>query len=416
MQICPEDKCTGCYACVAVCPHKCITMQENVYGELHPVIDDKVCVECGACQKTCPNNQEIGFNYPNACYASWITDKEKRSICASGGIGTILAEFVVRYKKGVVFGTAYDDELTPRVSYAETLEGIERFKGSKYVQSIVGEDTYKDVRSFLKDGRFVLFIGTPCQIAGLKTYLKRDYDNLLTVDLICHGVSPTKYFKEEISYLVNKHKISGLCDIRFRGNDDNNFCLSLWDSFKKKSNNYVMTFWHIVGGVKMRCYRGPLYKDYYLTGFLLGITLRENCYSCRYARPERVSDITIGDFIGLGKHIPFPYPKKNVSSVTVNTEKGSQFYQELAEKIPELMSIERQYSERLAYKPSLLEPFQKHPLTDRFKKVYGERGYIYASRSVMTREMRKHRIEKMKRKARKLFLLPISIIKKIMKK
>lgn len=106
---------------------------------------------------------------------------------------------------------------------------MERFKGSRYVQSLVGNDTYKDVRIFLRSGRLVLFIGTPCQIAGLKTFLRKDYDNLITVDLICHGVCPTKYFKEEVAYLTEKYNLNGVADIRFRGNDGNNFRLTLWN-------------------------------------------------------------------------------------------------------------------------------------------------------------------------------------------
>lgn len=252
MTICPHDKCTGCYACANICPKHCITMGEDDYGELHPYVNESECISCTLCVKTCPSNNPPEYKYPSKCHAAWITDKEKRCVCASGGLGTILSEYVIRFKNGVVFGTAYDDNLIPVTTYTETLEGIEKFKGSKYVQGIVGDTTLKEMKGFLDKGRFVLYIGTPCQIAGAKKFLKKDYNNLITVDLICHGVTPTSYFKEEIDYLVKQNNIKGLVDVRFRGNDSNNYCLSLWDKIKgkKKNFNFYLTLWKLVGGGK----------------------------------------------------------------------------------------------------------------------------------------------------------------------
>ena len=165
----------------------------------------------------------------------------------------------------------------------------------------------------------MLFIGTPCQIAGLKSFLRKEYQNLITVDLICHGVCPTRYFTEEVDYLSNKFKLKDISDARFRGNDGNNFRLTLWNKARRKlfpRDNY-----------REKLLRLSESQQFYIWGFLLGVTLRENCYACKYARPERISDITIGDFIGLGKEVPFDYPKANVSSVTINTEKGNAFYE-----------------------------------------------------------------------------------------
>lgn len=407
MEICNHKECTGCYACLSVCPHSCISMQEDDYGELHPVVDEDKCVHCNACIKTCPCNNQKEVSLPRKCYASWITDKEKRCICASGGIGTILGEYVIRYKQGVVFGTAYDEVFIPRITYTEAIEGLKKFKGSKYVQSIVGKNTYKDVRDFLKKGRFVLFVGTPCQIAGLKSFLRKDYENLITVDLICHGVSPTKYFKEEISHIVEENGIKDLCDIRFRGNDNINSFLSFWDTIKGKSNNFALTLWHLVEGKKMRCYRRSALTDYYLRGFLLGVTLRENCYTCRYATPERISDITIGDFIGLGKKKKFPYSPRNVSSVTLNTAKSECFYKEVSEKMLELINIERDYTERLEYKPSLIEPYARHPLSSQFKNAYLEGGYLFASRKVLESEIKTGVKKEKMQEARRILLFPL---------
>lgn len=413
MEICPHNKCTGCYACVNACPHQCISMDTDKYGELHPRIDEEKCISCKLCIKTCPCNNVPSYQYPSKCYAAWITDKDKRCICASGGLGTILSEYAIRFKKGVVFGTAYDKDFIPVTTYTETLEGLERFKGSKYVQSVVGDSTFKQMKEFLTEGRFVLYIGTPCQIAAARNFLKKDYANFVTVDLICHGVTPTSYFKEEIDFLVKENKIEGLVDIRFRGNDDNNYCLSLWDKIKgKKQNfNFCLSLWKLVGGVRMLCYRKPGKEDYYLYSFLLGVSLRENCFSCQYAKPERVSDLTIGDFIGLGKKIPFEYSTKNVSSVTTNTSKGESFYKEVMIHMPELISIERDYQERLLYKPSLVEPFSRHPLNSDFRILYAQYGFVTAIRKILKKDVRRNRIKRIIRSWTYIYRVPRKLYK-----
>lgn len=382
MEICPHDKCTGCYACVNVCPHGCISMEEDTLGAVHPVVNENKCVHCSLCIKTCPNNASLEFKYPIKCYASWITDSEKRKKCASGGIGTVMSEFVIK-QGGVVFGSRYDENLTPVMTYAEKLDELEYFKGSRYVQSLVGSDTFKHVRSFLNEDRLVLFIGTPCQIAGLKMFLRKDYDNLITVDLICHGVCPTKYLKEEVAYLSNKYGFKDISDIRFRGNDGNDFRLTLWNKYGKKlfpSNKY-----------REKIFLTQDIQQYYINGFILGISLRNNCYICNYAKPERISDISIGDFIGLGKMIPFDFSTRNVSSVIINTTKGNAFYRDLSDEMRYLKNVLRTYEERLEYKPSLLHPFLRHPMSGKFEKEYIKFGYAFAIRETLRRYLLKRR-------------------------
>lgn len=377
--ICSSDKCTGCFACINACCHNSITMQEDKYGELHPVINEETCINCGACSKACPNNNDMLLNRPITCYASWITDKKKRCICASGGIGTILSEYVIKKRNGVVFGSRYDKHLNPIMSFTDNVEELEKFKGSRYVQSIVGENTLKDVLAFLKSGREVIFIGTPCQIAGLKSFLKKDYSNLITIDLICHGCTPSRYFKEELEELCLSKGLTDISDVRFRGNDGYNYYYSLWKD-------------------KKCVYSKKGFSSYYLVGFLSGVTLRDNCFNCSYARPERVSDITIGDFIGLGKNVPFKYPKGNISSVLINTKKGKDFYGSVSSTMPDLMNVERQLEERLDYKPSLIEPAKRPLLNPTFRKLYLEKGYVNASREVFDNTVRlydkKYRTEK----------------------
>lgn len=403
MEICPHNECTGCYACVTACKHDCIKMEEDELGAIHPSVDENKCVNCGACRKVCPNNVSFDFKYPSACYASWITDKEKRRICASGGIGTTMSEYVIR-NGGVVFGSRYNESLVPIITFTERLEELEHFKGSRYVQSLVGNDTYKQVKNFLLDDRQVLFIGTPCQIAGLKSFLRKEYQNLITVDLICHGVCPTRYFTEEVDYLSNKFKLKDISDARFRGNDGNNYRLTLWNKARRKlfpRDNY-----------REKLLRLSESQQFYIWGFLLGVTLRENCYACKYARPERISDITIGDFIGLGKEVPFDYPKANVSSVTINTEKGNAFYKSVSESNDMLINVERNYEERLEYKPSLVEPFHRHPLNVKFKSNYPVYGFALSVRKVLHKEMSRRKMGRLLC----LPLIPLKVVKKIFKR
>lgn len=397
MEICLKNKCTGCYACVNACSHHCIQMREDEDGAVRPVIDESKCVGCKLCVSSCPNNVELEFRTPIKCYASWITDTEKRRICASGGIGTIMSEYVLK-QRGVVFGSRYDNNLTPIMTYVENLEDLESFKGSRYVQSLVGNTTYKEVRTFLRTGRLVLFVGTPCQIAGLKTFLRKEYENLITVDLICHGTSPTKYLKDEVDYLSEKFHLQGVSDIRFRGNDGNNYRLTLWNKDRRKlfpRNNY-----------REKLLRFDEAQQFYLQGFLLGVSLRENCYTCNYARPERISDITIGDFIGLGQEKPFLEHVHNVSSVMINTRKGQTFYDSVCDNSESLKNEERNYSERLLYKPSLVYPFPRHDKNEEFTIKYKEKGFPEAIRIVLKNELRKKQMEPLLGLIRRIYHIP----------
>lgn len=381
MDICEYNKCTGCSACANICNKGCISMIEDEFGEKHPKIDTEKCVECGLCIKVCPNNNVINFNYPQTCYAAWRTNKSKRSLSASGGIAAVFSEYIIEKKHGIVFGADYDDSLAPIITYTDSIEGAERFKGSKYVQSEISSDLFKNVKTFLKQGLDVLYIGTPCQVAGLLSYLQKTYEKLITIDLICHGVSPSSYLRDEISYICKKNNIelSEISNIRFRGNDSTE--IPKWQKLlgKGESNNFALTLWKSVNGKQQRLFRQSKNENYYLAGFLQGVSLRENCYGCSYARPDRVSDITIGDFIGLGRTEPLPVKKEgHVSSITINTPKGRHFFDDIANSEYDLIFIEREYSERLEYRPSLMEPFHRHKLNHKFRELYKHRGYIYA--------------------------------------
>lgn len=379
IEICEPQKCTACGSCLNICPAKAISFIENKFGELHPHIDSEKCISCGLCLKKCPNNVENKFHAPQHCFAAWITNKANRAECASGGVATFLSEYTLKEKNGVVFGTAYDADMVPRLTWTEKLEDLQKFKGSKYVQSITDDAILKKAADFLASGRFVLFIGTPCQIAGLRSFLNDTPQNLITADLICHGVCPVRYFKDETEYLKKHYHLEKISNIRFRGNDEDNSKLSFYERLigRYNSNNYKFSIWSDSDETTDRTleYRGSPSENFYLAGFLKGVTLRENCYTCSYARPERIADITLGDFIGLGETVKFDYPTANVSVVLTNTEKGEAFYAKAVEDGQTLYSIERTYDERLNYPYSLTKPFPRHKLNAKFRRLYSTLGY-----------------------------------------
>jgi coenzyme F420-reducing hydrogenase beta subunit len=206
-----KQACCGCGACAQKCPTGCIIMQEDTEGFLYPEIDKKSCVGCKVCEEVCPSVHPKEPRTPLRVYAAKNKDEAVRLESSSGGIFTVLAEKIID-RKGVVFGARFNEDWEVIHSYVETKEKLSVFRGSKYVQSRIGE-SYKQAEEFLKAGRFVLFSGTPCQIAGLKLFLKKEYENLVTVDLICHGVpSPgvwRKYLDEFIEYQYNIKNVGG---------------------------------------------------------------------------------------------------------------------------------------------------------------------------------------------------------------
>ena len=255
-EICPREKCTGCAACYNVCPKNCIQMKENEYGEVQPFIAEKECIDCGSCRRVCPNVDEkyISLLNPKAevCYAAARKELQKQPRVASGGIATFLMEkaFLAGWK---VFGTALDQEMIIEVKELKSLDEMEMFQGSRYVQSNVG-DSFKKIKEAVKQGR-TLFIGTPCQVAGIRALCGKNAENLYTCDLVCHGVNPQSYLWEELKW-KNKDK-NNLTNITFRGvSSTEDYWLCLW---KNGTKEYTMNIILLSGGSGKRLW--PLSND-----------------------------------------------------------------------------------------------------------------------------------------------------------
>lgn len=301
-----KKTCTGCAACMNACTKECIQMlPEGKLGHLYPMVDVNQCVECGLCQKSCPILNIPSLNKASFAYAGWAKSEEENRKSSSGGAASVLSRQTL-LQGGVVYGCANVGMEVKHIRI-DADKNIDLLRGSKYVQSTVGM-IMKQVKSDLKTGGKVLFIGTPCQCAGLKTYLRKDYENLLLVDLVCHGTPSLKLLQEHVKSLVDEKQI--VKHISFR--DGVNYEFSLVVKNAEEEEIYKSNLWR------------NRYHDAYYNTFILGYTYRPSCNNCLFARPERCSDMTIGDFWGLGVEEPFVPEAKayGYSLLLPNTMKG----------------------------------------------------------------------------------------------
>lgn len=295
-KICEINECTACRACMNICPANAIYMSGDRMERECAVIDEEKCIGCDACVKTCPNNREINFHIPLKCFAMRTKEDRIKEICSSGGIASTLGKYMV-LNGGVYFGAkGFPVCIDTCMNEKEVLE----CSGSKYTESSTG-NSYREVKKYLLSDKSIVYVGTPCQCAGLLTYLGKDYDNLITIDLVCHGVPPKSYFQQYIKKM-NATSVSFRSENKFqiKVKDDNG---TLWIS--------------------------DSYHDPYYNLFLQGVIFRENCYNCKYAKKERVADFTIGDFWGLDKATLENVYDGNISLCLVNTQKGLKLFEDI---------------------------------------------------------------------------------------
>lgn len=323
-----KEDCVGCNACVQRCPVFCISINEDEQGFLYPKVDISKCIDCGLCERVCPVINQGEPREPLKVYAAINKDKEIVRISSSGGIFYALAESVIK-EGGVVFGARFDDDWQVMHDYTETLEGLKAFQGSKYVQSRIGT-TYQQAENFLKTGRKVMFTGTPCQIKGLVLFLRKDYgEQLLKVDVICHGVPSPAVWREYLKYITrqqgasagkntvsgaSKEQIPAIDDISFRdkrlGWEKYGFRLST--VAPEGDQNSVSTSNH---QKNLNEFFEPFKENLYMKIFLNDLDLRPSCYKCPAKSGKSCSDITIGDFWGAKSLCPNMYSEHGVSLI-----------------------------------------------------------------------------------------------------
>lgn len=335
IEILEKNECCGCSSCVQKCPKNAISMIENEEGFLYPVIDKEKCIDCGLCSKVCPQLKEIkkaDESYPKT-YAMYNKNDEELLKSSSGGIFSVIANYVFE-NDGVVFGAAYDDNLNVNHIKVENKEDLEKLRSSKYVQSNI-QSTYKEAEQNLKEEKIVLFTGTPCQIQGLNSYLMKSYENLITCDLVCHGVPSQKLFKVYLKYLSNKFK-SPVKIYNFRSKNKYGWGLFTEVVTEDNKKHYIKSD-----------------MDPYYSNFLECNTYRESCYKCHYTNYNRISDLTLADYWGVSSIHPKFYSEKGISLILVNNKKGEHI---LNKVLPNIEKIDTDLKYAASKNKNLIRP------------------------------------------------------------
>jgi len=336
-----STNCTGCGACRLLCADCCITMESDSEGFSVPKINEINCTDCGVCIARCPANDTE--KYKNKQHLSVLGIRHKNDEIlqksASGGIFAGIAAKILETPENAVFGSAFDEKIVAKHVCIRDIKDIELCQSSKYVQSDTG-DTYLQAKELLDDGNTVFYTGCPCQIAGLYAFLGKDYDLLLTIDLICHGVPSPLLFKKYIMRLGKK----------FGGE-------IIYYNFRCKEKSG----WGIKAKTKTKTKTIYPRLDPYYNSFLQNITHRECCYTCAYASRNRVGDITIGDFWGVELFHPRFHDARGVSVATINTSKGEKFFKSAHS---DFEVLESSFSNASYMNKNLCNPSQRPPMRD----------------------------------------------------
>ncbi len=310
LEIKDKTLCSGCGACAQACPKKCIEMKADGEGFLYPEINKNECIDCGICEKICPiNSPKNTANQQAVAFAVVNNNEQARLDSSSGGTFSLIADSVIK-RGGIVIGVGYGDGLKVEHKVVESKCEVQKLRGSKYVQSDVN-GAFGKAKEMLEQGKLVLFTGTPCQIEGLYSYLRKDYQNLITQDIICHGVSSPLVWK---NYLLYKQKEYGAKPVNA--------------SFRNKNkgwSKFSMSLWFENG----KTYAKTLDKDIMLQAFLNNLCLRPSCYDCKFKQKIHKSDITLADFWGVEKVAPSLNDGKGISLAVINSEKGQALFDEI---------------------------------------------------------------------------------------
>lgn len=348
-----KEDCCGCTACLSACPKNAIQMVEDEKGYLYPTIDKNLCIGCNICEKVCPlkiENNKLSFT--QAAYGVKNKDNEERNRSSSGSVFIEIAKAVLS-ENGVVFGVEMDSNFIVYHSWANTLEESRKFQGSKYVQSIKG-NAYSKVKEYLMDGKKVLFTGTPCEVAGLKKYLGKDYNNLLTIDIICHGVPSQKLLQKFINKKEKDFK-SKIKSLTFRDK-----------KFGWRNQEIHINF------ENDKDYHAPIWEDEFYRLFTSNYILRESCYVCHFANMNRPGDITIGDFWNI-KNVKEDFEDTlGISSILVNTEKGADLFDSIKSDFNYFNCDFNEITQ-----PNLQHPSIKPENFEEFKKDFESQGLDY---------------------------------------
>lgn len=347
-----KSRCSGCTACAAVCTHDAITMQADTLGFLYPHVDTNKCIECGLCNKVCAFNEEydksLNLNNP-IVYGVRHKDSNEVATSQSGAAFVAISDYILK-NGGIVYGAGYAEHFRVVHKRVTNKEECNELKGSKYVQSDL-TGIFRQVKQDLRNGYTVLFTGTPCQTAGLHSFIgKKLRENLLLVDIICHGVPAPYIWRDYLKYLENKHN-SRILDVCFRDKR----------MFGWKSHRESIKFENSQERYSATTYTYVFYKH---------IMLRHSCGECKYTNLQRPSDITIADFWGYENIVPEITDNKGLSLMLCNTKKGTMLFNNIKDDMtifPAEISHCRQ--------PNLSKPTKMHPKRMKFESYYKKHGF-----------------------------------------
>lgn len=370
-------ECSGCSACVNICPVNAICMESDSEGFLYPHIDDKSCVNCHLCNKVCSAlNREKCIGNECDAFAAYTKNQYTHINSSSGGIFAEIAQLIIE-NRGVVFGAAFSEGYTVRHIMVDSVDNLKLLQGSKYLQSDM-RDTYAQVKKMLDTERWVLFTGTPCQVEGLRNFLKRDYNQLITQDIVCHGVPSPLVWKKYIEWKeANAH--STVSSVNFR---EKNF------GWKKFSLCVALS-----NGTE---YRRKFNEDLFMKGFLSNIYLRPSCYQCRFRSVHRISDFTLADFWGIQHVCPEMEHPDGTSLIWLNSDKAKAIWGEVKEK---LIYKKVDLNEAIRYNTAAVSSIQLPMVRTRFFELFQSKPIDVAISAVLPKE---NAFKKLARKMKKL--------------
>ena len=318
-ELAKENECTGCTACANICPRQCIEMNENAEGFVYPqIVNDSLCISCGACERVCPVlNEKHNKDALTKAYAALSKNDSLRMESSSGGIFSELAKLVLQ-SDGIIFGASYNESDEVEHIYVDNIEALKKLRGAKYSQSNL-RDSFRVLKKQLNSGKKVLFSGTPCQVAGLKSFLERDYENLFCIDFVCYGVPSPMAWKKYIKY---RAQIDNECEapqyINLRNKE------SGWSKY-----SYSVEFAYS-DNKRYLCNNN---NDPFMRFFVNSYILRKSCSDCHFKGYDRVSDITLGDFWGIWNIDPEMDDNKGTSLILTHSEKGEQLFKAISDNI-----------------------------------------------------------------------------------
>lgn len=381
-----KEDCVGCNACVQRCPTSCISMKEDEQGFLYPIVDTNRCINCHLCEKVCPVINQSEARKPLKVFAAKNNNKEVKRLSSSGGVFFALAETIIK-ESGVVFGAKFNDNWDVVHDFAERLEDVRAFQGSKYVQSRIG-DSFAKAEQLLKTGRKVLFTGTPCQIAGLKRFLLKNYDNLITADVVCHGVPSPLVWRDYLHYITHPQNGSdGKKDLK--STEDIKLCEVSRISFRDKrigwskygfsvyTNNQICIHHTDSHSLKNKPEERELLfetldKNLFMQGFLKNLYLRPSCYECPAKCGKSGSDISLGDFWGIKNTQPQDYDSTGVSLFLAYTHTGLEIPQQMDDRKAQYSSST--YTAAIVGNPAIEHSVRRKRWTDEFWQLYPSKG------------------------------------------